>query len=80
MADPTDGVDLPEGGLDVRMEQVNYRYPDGGDDVLQNVSVRIEAGRRVAVVETGSGKTTFAKLVTRLFDPTEGEVVVEGSR
>ena len=61
------------------MEQVNYRYPDGGDDVLQNVSVRIEAGRRVAVVgETGSGKTTFAKLITRLFDPTEGEVVVGG--
>ena len=79
VADPTDGVDLPEGGLDVRMEGVNYRYPDGGDDVLQNVSVRIEVGRRVAVVgETGSGKTTFAKLVTRLFDPTEGEVVVGG--
>ncbi len=49
VADPTGGVDLPEGGLDVEMEAVNYRYPDGADDVLSDVSVRIDAraaGRR----------------------------------
>ncbi len=79
VADPPGGVDLPDGGLDVQMEAVNYRYPDGAEDVLSDVSVQIDSGRRVAVVgETGSGKTTFAKLVTRLFDPIGGEVIVGG--
>jgi ATP-binding cassette, subfamily B, bacterial len=76
--DPIDGTPLPEGGLDVRFEGVRFRYPTGGD-VLHNVSVDVVSGRRVAVVgETGSGKTTFAKLVVRLLDPTEGRVLISG--
>lgn len=76
--DPIDGVDLPDGALDVRFEHVRFRYPSG-DDVLVDVSTHIRAGARVAVVgETGSGKSTFAKLMTRLLDPTGGAVTIGG--
>ena len=76
--DPVDGVDLPDRALDVSFEDVRYRYPTG-DDVLRDINVHIDAGERVAVVgETGSGKTTFAKLATRLLDPVEGSVAVGG--
>lgn len=74
--DPVDGTPLPEGVLDVRFEGVRFRYPTGGD-VLHDIDVDVAAGRRVAVVgETGSGKTTFAKLVVRLLDPTAGRIFI----
>jgi ATP-binding cassette subfamily B protein len=74
--DPVDGVALPDRPLDVRFEDVRFRYPTGGD-VLSDVTVSIAAGERVAVVgETGSGKTTFAKLATRLLDPADGSIAI----
>ncbi len=74
--DPPDGVDLPDRALDVRFDRVRFRYPTGSD-VLRNITAHISAGEQVAVVgETGSGKTTFAKLATRLLDPTDGDVRV----
>ncbi|RPI24532.1 MAG: ABC transporter ATP-binding protein, partial [Actinobacteria bacterium] len=76
VAEPEDGVDLPQGGLGVSFDRVRFRYPTGGD-VLRHVTVDIAPGAKVAIVgETGSGKTTFAKLVTRLLDPTEGTVSI----
>jgi putative ABC transport system ATP-binding protein len=76
--DPVDGVDLPSGPLGVVLRGLSFRYPSG-PDILRAVDVEIPVGRRVAVVgETGSGKTTFAKLVTRLLDPAEGVVEIEG--
>jgi putative ABC transport system ATP-binding protein len=79
VADPgLDGAVLPRGPIDVRFEGVSYAYP-GGPTVLREVDVAIPPRSRVAVVgETGSGKTTFAKLLTRLMDPVEGRVVVDG--
>ncbi|HEX6497551.1 MAG TPA: ABC transporter ATP-binding protein [Micromonosporaceae bacterium] len=79
VADPgDDGADLPPGPLDVRFERVGYAYP-GGPEVLSDVDLHIPARTRVAVVgETGSGKTTFAKLLTRLMDPTRGRVLLSG--
>lgn len=74
--DPVDGVALPDRPLDVQFEDVRFRYPTGGD-VLSDVTVSIAAGERVAVVgETGSGKTTFAKLATRLLDPADGSIAI----
>jgi ABC-type multidrug transport system fused ATPase/permease subunit len=79
VADPAhDGVDLPSGALDLTFEHVSFNYPDG-PRVLHDVDLEIPAKTKVAVVgETGSGKTTFAKLLTRLMDPTEGRVLLSG--
>ncbi|NES12221.1 ABC transporter ATP-binding protein [Micromonospora sp. PPF5-17] len=79
VADPGEqGRELPPGPLDIRFAGVTFAYP-GGPPVLHGVTLDIPAKSRVAVVgETGSGKTTFAKLLTRLMDPTEGEVLLSG--
>jgi ATP-binding cassette subfamily B protein len=66
-------VDLPRGG-DVEVDRVSFAYADG-PAVLRDVSLRIPAGARLALVgPTGAGKSTLAKLVARLYDPTEGSV------
>jgi len=80
VADPdTAGVPLPPGPLSVRFDDVSFRYP-GGPIVLADVDLSIAARTRVAVVgETGSGKTTFAKLLTRLMDPVSGAVLLSGT-
>jgi putative ABC transport system ATP-binding protein len=76
VADPINGVDLPSSPLDVRFDNVRFRYPTG-DDVIADVTVSIAPGERAAVVgETGSGKTTFAKLATRLLDPASGVITI----
>jgi ATP-binding cassette subfamily B protein len=79
VVDPGDaGVVLPRGPVRVDFEHVGFAYPDG-PPVLHDVSVTVEPRSRVAVVgETGSGKTTFAKLMTRLMDPTSGHVLLDG--
>lgn len=69
---------LRPGGLSVVFRDVHYSYPDGAE-VLSGVTVDIPVGARVAVVgETGSGKTTFAKLLVRLMDPSRGSVHIGG--
>ncbi|MBM2620385.1 ABC transporter ATP-binding protein [Actinoplanes sp. LDG1-06] len=70
------GRTLPDGAPSIRFENVGFAYP-GGKQVLHDVNVTIPAGRRIAVVgETGSGKTTFALLATRLLDPGSGQVLL----
>jgi ATP-binding cassette subfamily B protein len=72
------GQALPRGPIDVEFRAVTFAYP-GGPPVLHDVSLGIDAGTRIAVVgETGSGKSTVAKLLTRLMDPTEGAVLLDG--
>ncbi len=78
VADPADGETLPRGPISVSFEDVGFSYP-GGVPVLHGVSVDIPPRTRLAVVgETGSGKTTFAKLLTRLMDPESGRILVDG--
>ena len=76
--DPHDGVELTDASLGLEFDRVTFAYPSG-PDILTDVSVRIEPGERVAVVgETGSGKTTFAKLATRLMTPRSGTISIGG--
>ncbi|GGS85782.1 ABC transporter ATP-binding protein [Nonomuraea spiralis] len=79
VADPGEkGVQLPRGPISVAFEGVHFSYP-GGPPVLREISLEIPPRSRIAVVgETGSGKTTFAKLLTRLMDPVGGRVTVDG--
>lgn len=73
-----EGHDLPRGPIEVRFDHVDFAYP-GGPPVLRDIDLTIAAGRRVAVVgETGSGKSTIAKLLTRLMDPGSGRVLLDG--
>jgi len=75
---PGGGRQLPAGPVGVRFERVSFGYP-GGPEVLHDVDLEIAPQSRVAVVgETGSGKTTFAKLLTRLMDPVSGRVLLSG--
>jgi putative ABC transport system ATP-binding protein len=69
---------LPAGPVGVEFQEVGFAYP-AGPHVLRDINVLIPPRARIAVVgETGSGKTTFAKLLTRLMDPIEGHVLVNG--
>lgn len=78
VTDPVPGRDLPLGPLPVEVDGLSFAYR-GGSPVLRDVAVTIPAGASVAVVgETGSGKTTFAKLLCRLADPTAGVIRVAG--
>jgi putative ABC transport system ATP-binding protein len=78
VAEPARGVELPSGPLPVALESVRFAYRDG-PEVLRGLDLHVPAGTNVAVVgETGSGKTTVAKLLCRLADPTGGRVVVGG--
>lgn len=80
VADPgPQGVPSPRGPAEVRLDNVRFAYPNG-PTVLHEVDLTLPAGRSVAVVgATGSGKTTIAKLVTRLMDPVEGSVRLDGT-
>lgn len=66
-------------GYEIEFRNVSFKYPGQEDYALSNVSITFYAGQRLAVVGTnGSGKTTFIKLLCRLYDPTEGEILLNG--
>ncbi|HVL99983.1 MAG TPA: ABC transporter ATP-binding protein [Egibacteraceae bacterium] len=87
-ARPGGGRDIPPGPIAVSFRHVCFHYPprpsDAGKgsaspEVLHDITVDLPAQSRIAIVgETGSGKTTFAKLLTRLMDPTSGEITING--
>jgi ATP-binding cassette subfamily B protein len=78
ISEPDEPESLSPGGLGATFEDVRYSYPDG-TDALRDITVHIRVGSRIAVVgETGSGKTTFAKLLVRLIDPTSGSLWIGG--
>ena len=64
---------------DVEFREVSFRYPNTEAYALRHVNIRFKVGERLAVVGlNGSGKTTFIKLMCRLYDPTEGEILLNG--
>jgi len=64
---------------EVEFRNVSFQYPGTEGYALRNVSIKFDVGERLAIVgQNGSGKTTFIKLLCRLYDPTEGEILLNG--
>lgn len=64
---------------EIEFKNVTFRYPDGDEEVLSNFNLHIPAGTNVAIVgETGAGKSTLVNLACRFFEPTEGEILIDG--
>jgi thiol reductant ABC exporter CydC subunit len=79
VADPTDSIPVPPGPFTVALEDVRVRYASGERPALDGVSLRLEPGRRVALLgPSGSGKTTVANLFLRFVDPEAGRVALAG--
>jgi ATP-binding cassette, subfamily B, bacterial len=64
---------------EIRFQGVSFRYPGGEQDVLTNCDLTLRAGESVAIVGlNGAGKTTLVKLLARLYEPTEGAILLDG--
>ncbi|WP_326910930.1 ABC transporter ATP-binding protein [Sedimentibacter sp. MB31-C6] len=64
---------------DIEFKDVTFKYPDGDEEVLKNFNLIIPAGTNVAIVgETGAGKSTLVNLACRFFEPTEGQILIDG--
>lgn len=71
---------LPSATPQVEFRGVTFRYPDAAEPALKDIDLRFHAGQRVAVVgASGAGKTTLVSLLSRLFDPEEGAVTIDGT-
>lgn len=64
---------------DVEFKDVSFKYPDGNEMVLEHFDLKVPHGTNVAIVgETGAGKSTLVNLVCRFFEPTYGQVLIDG--
>ena len=64
---------------EIEFRNVTFKYPDGDEEVLKDFNLHIPAGTNVAIVgETGAGKSTLVNLACRFFEPTEGEILIDG--
>ncbi len=74
-----EGIAVPQRPFSIEFKNVTYKYPQGEKNVLENVSFRIEAGEKIALVGlNGAGKTTLVRLMCGLILPDEGEVLLDG--
>lgn len=71
--------EISPGGHRIEFKDVSFRYVGQNDYALYGINIVIAPGEKLAVVgENGAGKTTFVKLLTRLYDPSEGEIMLDG--
>lgn len=64
---------------DIEFKNVWFHYPDGEENILEDFSLKIESGATVAIVgETGAGKSTLVNIACRFFEPTQGQVLIDG--
>ncbi|MCQ2519926.1 MAG: ABC transporter ATP-binding protein/permease [Lachnospiraceae bacterium] len=80
IVDPEDPYDAPERlNGEIEFKNVSFQFPDGTYPVLKDISFKAEAGSTVAIMgETGCGKTSLIHLIPRFYEPTSGEVLVDG--
>lgn len=65
---------------EIEFRDVTFCYPDGKENVLEHFNLKIPAGTNVAIVgETGAGKSTIVNLAGRFFEPTEGQILIDGT-
>jgi len=64
---------------ELEFKNVSFHYPNSDELILKNVNTKIKVGKKLAIVgQNGAGKSTFIKLLCRLYDPTEGEILLNG--
>jgi subfamily B ATP-binding cassette protein MsbA len=73
------GEKLKEFNNSIKLKNVNFNYIDSESNVLKNINLEIKKGEVIALVGTsGSGKTTLANLIPRFFEPSSGEILIDG--
>ena len=80
IVDAEDAIDAPDRLKgEIEFKHVSFKFDDGVEPVLRDISFKAEAGKTVAIMgETGCGKTSLIHLIPRFYEPTAGEVLVDG--
>ncbi|WP_172371897.1 thiol reductant ABC exporter subunit CydC [Sporosarcina jiandibaonis] len=70
-----------DGGVAIELRNVSYRYPESSENVIHNLSLTVDAGKKIAVLgRSGTGKSTLLKLLTGALQPTTGNVLIAGEQ
>jgi ATP-binding cassette, subfamily B, multidrug efflux pump len=79
VSDAPEAIEIPPINGEVRFENVSFHYSDDPNLVLQDINLHVQPGETVALVgETGAGKSTLVKLISRFHDPTQGRILIDG--
>ncbi len=77
--DNDEGIEFEDKDFELEFRNVSFRYNEESENILDNVSFKINAKEKIALVGTnGSGKTSIIKLILRFYEPTEGEILING--
>lgn len=77
--EPKNPMPIPNPPYEIEFKNVSFKYPGSEDYIYKNLSLKIPARQKLAIVgHNGAGKTTFVKLLCRLYEPDEGEILLNG--